>query len=213
MLKHWKTWGVTGILLLGLWCGVAPAQELEALPNPSPAKAQTLPAKGSSKYATSKPLSVTVTKSLFLPPEMYGHWSVSGFLEETNAPDFFNPTVHDIWILDRTEDQVILSNPATGASASVQVDKVHGNTATFHRMVTVDQKKLFYEMPTITVAGDTLSGITFNKYQRVRNGQVVRSYFAKYRLEARRVGDSRTKFKSEEEQENLDFEVEDIQQR
>jgi hypothetical protein len=158
---------------------------------------------------STKPLSVTITKTLYLPPEMYGHWSVTGTRLETNAEWLFNPVVHDIWILDNQGEEVTVSNPVTGASASVSVDQVDGNTATFHRMVVSKANRVFFEMPTITVNGDQMSGTTLNKYQHLKDGRIEKSYYARYQLEARRIGASRLKFRNEDVPK--DFIIEEIQ--
>src|SRR6478609_4856215 len=62
-----------------------------------------------------KPITVTVSKTLYLPPDMYGQWSVTGEMLDSNAPEQFSSKLSDIWILEREGDQVIVSNPATGA--------------------------------------------------------------------------------------------------
>lgn len=159
---------------------------------------------------TAKPLSIGITKSLYLPPEMYGHWSVTGTLVNSNSDSFFNPVVHDIWVLERQGEQVVLSNPVSGASANVEVDKVEGSTATFHHMV-VNKSRIMFEMPTITVLGDRLTGVSVNKFQRIRKGKVVQSAYGHYRLEAQRIGQDRLKFKPEEEAEDeIEFEIEEV---
>ena len=70
------------------------------------------------------PIKATITESRYLPPEMYGQWSVNAYLIGTNAPDLFPSEAHDIWILQETDGQVSVSNPVTGAVASVNVDQV-----------------------------------------------------------------------------------------
>lgn len=200
MMRRW----LLAILLIGCTAvtGIASAQQLDLAP--------ISPINGDIPQGTTAaaPLSVTITKSLYLPPQMYGHWSVTGTLTETNADWFFNPVVHDIWILDRENDQVTISNPVTGATASVNVDKVDGNTATFHRMVVSKTNKVFFEMPTITVDGDRMTGTTINKYQHLNDGRIDKSYYARYRLEAHRISPSRLKFRDGNAPVN--FEIEDI---
>lgn len=163
--------------------------------------------KARAQYEEGKPLTATISKTLYLPPEMYGQWSVTGSIIETNAPEFFNQTVHDIWVLDRLDDVVVVSNPVSGASASIQVERVEGNTATFYRMTNSKSGRVFFEMPTITVNGNTLSGQTVNKVQTIKNGKVIRSYYARYSLQARRIGAPSAKFLNEEA--SPDFEIND----
>lgn len=157
-----------------------------------------------------KPLSVTVSKTLYLPPEMYGQWSVSGTLRETNAQEYFSATVNDIWILDRSGDQVVVSNPATGASAAVSVDRVEGESATFHREGLVGKNRSFQEIPTIAVHGDTLTGQSINKIIFLKNGVPVREFYAVYQLQAQRIAGARTRFQPEHEGSGPDIRIDDI---
>jgi hypothetical protein len=158
----------------------------------------------------SKPLSVTVSKTLYLPPEMYGQWSVNGTLMETNAQEYFSVTVNDIWILDRSGDQVVVSNPATGASAAVNVDRVEGESATFHREGLVGKNRSFQEIPTIAVHGDTLTGQSINKIIFLKNGAPVREFYAVYQLQAQRIAGARTRFQPEHEGSGPDINIEDV---
>ncbi|MEB3285949.1 MAG: hypothetical protein VKJ04_00445 [Vampirovibrionales bacterium] len=135
-----------------------------------------------------KPLKISISRSEYLPDDMYGYWSVTGTLMESNSPDYFNRLVHNIWVLEQSGEKVVVSNPVNGASASIDVDKVEGQTATFHRTVILKGGKIFFEMPTVTVNVDRLDGTTINEIRYLRNGRVTRSYFAKYRLVARRIG-------------------------
>jgi hypothetical protein len=156
------------------------------------------------------PLSVTVSKTLYLPPAMYGQWSVSGVLLETNGREYFSPTVNDIWILAREGDRVVLSNPANGASAEVRVDRVEGERATFYREGMLGRNRAFQETPTITVLGDVLTGQSVNKIRFLKNGVPVREAYAIYRLEAQRIAGARTRFLPEEHPDAPDIRIEDV---
>lgn len=156
------------------------------------------------------PLSVTVSKTLYLPPAMYGQWSVSGVLLETNAREYFSPIVNDIWILAREGDRVVLSNPANGASADVRVDRVEGERATFYREGLLGRNRAFQEIPTITVLGDTLMGQSINKIRFLKNGAPVREAYAIYRLEAQRIAGSRIRFLPDEHPDTPDIRIDDV---
>jgi hypothetical protein len=141
-----------------------------------------------------KPITVTVSKTLYLPPDMYGQWSVTGDMLESNAPEQFSHKLSDIWILEREGDQVIVSNPATGASANISVDKVEGETATFHRMNRESRTQVLEEIPTITVHGDTMTGIMLNRVSKFKNGTLIPISYVKYQLQAQRIGGARVQF-------------------
>jgi hypothetical protein len=125
---------------------------------------------------------------------MYGEWSITATLLETNAPNYFRREIHDIWILAREGNDVTVTNPANGASATVNVDQVQNNTASFHRMVRDPHEGIFIESPTITVNGNTLTGSTVNEMAVVKNGIPHVLYRAKYHLFAQRIGGARVEF-------------------
>jgi hypothetical protein len=160
--------------------------------------------------AHSAPLQAGVEVSQYLPPEMYGQWSVRATLIESNQPDLFSKVVNDIWNLERVDEVVIVSNPVTGASAAINVDSVKGNTATFHRWVNVSPKKRFVETPTVTVKGDRLSGVTVDQIQLISQGKLVQSYYGTYLLEATRVSGARVQFGEKDPNAPVEFEIEEI---
>jgi hypothetical protein len=157
-----------------------------------------------------QPLSATVSKTLYLPPAMYGQWSITGTLIETNASDLFSRNTNEIWILERSGDQVIITNPANGASAAINVDRVEGDRATFHRAGVAGRNKAFQEIPTITVMGDALTGQSINKILTLKNGMVDKEYYGIYQLQAQRISPGRTAFHPEERAAGPDIEIEDL---
>lgn len=134
-------------------------------------------------------------KSTYLPPEMYGDWSVTATLLDANALGMFSPVVHEIWRLEEGSGAVTLSNPNTGASATVSVDKVEGNKASFHRVqYGEDMRQRVAESPTLVVMKNRLDGITVNQMDFLKNGKVVRSYVGRYQIQAERIAMPRVKF-------------------
>jgi hypothetical protein len=179
------------------------------LPGPSPS-ATGAPTADLGNYSMAKPLTATVTHTLYLPPAMYGQWDVTGTLIESNAPDFFSPSVSDIWLLEREGDQVTVTNPVNGANATISVDKAEGNQATFHRSGTAGKHAIYQEIPTLTVHGDTFSGQSLNKLQNIKEGRVVSEVYGVYRLEATRISGARARFHPESEQPDPDLQIEEI---
>ena len=158
---------------------------------------------------TQAPLQASITESRYLPPAMYGQWSVTATLLETNTPAYFSPVVHDIWILEETGSQVTITNPSNGASATISVDKVEGNTATFHRTVTAGKNRRISEQPTVTVEGDRMYGQTIDQVVYLKEGQVQKALIGKYRLEAERISGARARFGQDVG--TPEFEIEEIQ--
>ena len=154
------------------------------------------------------PLKGTVSESLYLPPAMYGQWTVAGTLMDTNVPEHSKQTTQDIWTLERVGDKVVVSNPATGATAEVQVEAVQDNTATFQRVVLADSRRFFTETVTVTVNGQTMSGTTYKQFKYLnRDGRLSRQLYARFHLEAERISGPTARMHHSSEP---DFEIQEV---
>lgn len=138
-------------------------------------------------------MKIRVTESYQLPSDMYGQWSVTATLIKTSVPGPHAPVVNDVWNLVQAGDAVTLSNPNTGAMATITVDQVRGNTATFnHKAVLRAGREYLVERPTLTVEGNRMHGTTTHQYVSMRNGQVVGLLSSLYTIEAEKLGAART---------------------
>lgn len=202
---YWQSGFLTGLLvaLAGFLLPIH-AQEAPTL-DVDPSVQQAAP------QSNREPIKLSVTESYVLPPEMYGQWSVVATLVKTNLPGRYQQRVYDIWQLQEAGNQVSLSNPNTGAYATITVDQVQGNTATFHhRVVMKAGRKFLVERPTVTVVGDTLRGTTTHTYIHTsRNGQVEKVYHALFKIDAARLSQARAEFANPNPA--PDFQIEDIQ--
>lgn len=159
-----------------------------------------------------KPFQLKATQTYQLPPEMYGQWAVTATLLETDMTGSFPPVVHDIWQFEQAGNVVSLSNPNTGAYATIHVDRVQNNWATFHHRVVIKaHRKYLLEQPSIRVSGDRMLGKTTHTYIYMRKGQVSKTYRAVFKIEATRLKQSRVMFDNRPERHDSDFEVSDIQ--
>ena len=128
--------------------------------------------------------SVSVFKDL--PKELYGTWSVSSKIIETNDPFLFNKNSSDIWIFSKNRDKITLTNPSTGATASITVDEVKNNTATFTRKHFTDKFKE-YERPQVTVDGDSFYGTDLLVFQHYFRGKYIKTSIVKYEITGKRI--------------------------
>jgi hypothetical protein len=122
-----------------------------------------------------------VSVSSDLPQEFYGTWSVVGILLDTNRPELFRMRSSDIWTFERKGDIVILSNPVSGASASITINEIRDKTAIFSRIK--DEEDMYeVEKTEITVEEDSFSGtdVIITKY--FKNGQRIRTDEVKYKV-------------------------------
>ncbi len=196
------------IMVLVLGCvDISHAQSLDTDPTvgkPAAAPTTTVAA------PTQKPFKLRATESYTLPPDMYGQWTVIATLLKSNMPQAINQRIYDIWQLNQASDKVSLSNPNTGAFATITVDDVEGNTATFHHKVVMKPgRQYLVERPTVSVNGNNMVGTTTHSYIITdRNGQVKHVYTALFRINAQRLSKSRVAFGS---MNGPDLEIEDVQ--
>lgn len=198
-------------LILGLGLSSAWAQELDTdyLPQASKPAVQA-PAQPPKRVLTMRaPLTATVSKTLYLPPAMYGQWSVTGNLMNTNVSDTY-PVSNNIWLLERVGDEVIITNPENGASASINVTEADGNSATFLKRNSLGRVTVS-ETVTITVDGDRFSGQNLMKREYMKDGQVTKTQFALFHLNGVRLGGASAHFKPEREDAEPMFEIKDVQ--
>lgn len=101
-----------------------------------------------------------------VPVELIGTWRVVSKLSETDAPANFKKMGVDIWNLYKTGDVINLCNPISGASASVNIELVKGNTIRFTKEGTYDSQKLI-DTVEITLNGNKFSGVNNLKLQNL----------------------------------------------
>lgn len=120
-----------------------------------------------------------ISSSKELPEEFYGTWSVSGTMIETNNRILFGDKSSDIWILSKDQDIITLTNPTSGASASITVNAVKGKKATFSRKKDTKNHKE-YEKVTITVDNENFYGSDEIIIEEYRNGTLVQTSMVEY---------------------------------
>ena len=120
-----------------------------------------------------------------LPQGMYGVWKVTGTILETNSPEMYLKNTNDTWLLRKDGSFVTLINPENGASATITVNEVHNDTATFTRKyVGFGQNEV--ERVTITLDGDSFHGIDVIYMEKAFFGS-IKSYTARYKISGERT--------------------------
>ena len=110
-----------------------------------------------------------------VPPALMGTWRVAAALKSTDSPTNFKKTSVDIWNLSRNNDVINLSNPFTGATASINVSYVNKSTIKFTKVGDYDNQKLT-DCVEITLSGDKFVGVnTLTLVTYSRNGNAVLS--------------------------------------
>lgn len=121
-----------------------------------------------------------------VPTGFFGSWKVISVRAKTNNPQMFGPYSVDIWNLSKQNDVITLSNPVSGANASISVSEVNGSTVKFEK-VSYDTDEKSVETPILTLEGDNFYGIDKIVVNTYKNGKLIRSENVEYRIKAVKV--------------------------
>ena len=127
---------------------------------------------------------VSVTKEL--PDSLYGTWTVISTIVETNNPELFKKESVDIWTLSKQDGIITLSNPISGAVASITVEEAGGNRAAFVRQE-ITESETETERPEIIVDGDSFYGYDMLTIIHYKNDKFVKKDVVKYKLEGKKL--------------------------
>lgn len=123
-----------------------------------------------------------------VPKSFFGTWRVVSKLADTNSAQTFKPQSVDLWNLSRENDVLYLSNPFSGANASISIELAEGNLIRFKRRGNYDTRVL-----TDTV-GIRLNGNTFSGYNDLTletlssvDKHVIKTERAKYTLTGEKI--------------------------
>ncbi len=156
---------------------------------------------------------INVSTTRFLPPAMYGTWNITTMVLKSTAPAWlYTPAGSEIWALGKDNNEVTLTNMITNAVATINVDNVMGDTATFHHLAS-DASHQFsvLEVPTITVHGDQLTGINHQKLMLYRHGKLEKTYYLDIQLVGNRLTGAKVTFGNPDAPTHHDFEVAPVQ--
>ena len=123
-----------------------------------------------------------------LPGNFYGTWRVESVLAETNSPKNFRKQNTDIWNLSKSGDVINLSNPFTGASASITLSYVGDDAIRFSKKGNYGGKVLT-DTVEIKLSGDSFSGtntLVLETLSDVDNS-VIKTANAKYLLKGEKI--------------------------
>ena len=109
-----------------------------------------------------------------VPKALYGSWRVVAKLRETNNYSTFKPQSVDMWTLSRVGNQVTLSNPFSGANATISIKTVMGNLIVFSKKSPYGDKELT-DTITIRLDNNTFSGVntlTLESFSKITTGSL-----------------------------------------
>ena len=116
-----------------------------------------------------------------VPNGFYGTWKVVSVQVYSNNPFMFNSMSVDYWKLEKRNNYLTLTNPESGATATVTIEEVKDNTIKFVRKSDTPYEKVI-ETPEITLNGENFYGtdtIVINSY---KNDTLIDKNVVKFRV-------------------------------
>ncbi|MBR6098412.1 hypothetical protein IKP85_01550 [bacterium] len=133
-------------------------------------------------------LSAGISINEQVPADLFGTWRVVSKLSATDSPVTFKKMGIDLWNLSKTGDVINLCNPMTGASASVNVEYVKGNTIRFTKEGNYDNQ-LLTDTVEITLSGNKFTGVNYlslKTYSSTDNS-LIKEKTAAYDLQGNKI--------------------------
>ncbi len=143
-------------------------------------------------FAEGMVLKAGVSLSDQVPQGFFGSWKITSEIISTNNKKMFNETSTDYWNLSKVGDVITLTNPVSGAEASVTVEDVKGNKITFTH-VTKGRNAKMTETPTLTLNGENFSGTDKIVVEKYKYGELVSSDTVVYKITAEKLSGNSAK--------------------
>ena len=133
-----------------------------------------------------EPLQASVSMQDKLPAEFFGTWRVISIQTYCSNPLLNTPYSLDFWNLSRANNVITLTNPQTGAIASVKIDEVQKNTVKFTREEFSDTERVI-ETPTITINGENFTGTDKIIVENYKFGKLVSTDTWTFTVKAKKI--------------------------
>lgn len=123
-----------------------------------------------------------------VPQMLFGAWRVSSELIETDSPEKFKKTSTDIWNLSKHGDVIKLSNPFSGASATVKLEYVKQNRIKFTKKHNYDGQ-ILTDTVELYLEKDSFSGVNTILLETLSDvdNTVIKSSRAMYNLKGDKI--------------------------
>lgn len=130
-----------------------------------------------------KPELITGAVSLLnsVPQGFFGTWKVISVQIYSNNPFMFNSMNVDLWRLDKNNNHLTLTNPESGATATVTLDSVKNNTIKFVRTSDTPYEKVV-ETPEITLNGENFYGTDTIIISKYKNNTLIDQEMVKFKV-------------------------------
>ena len=137
-------------------------------------------------------LKAGVSLSDQVPKGFFGSWKITSIMTYSNNPKIFNEKTTDYWNLSKVDDVITLTNPISGAEASVTVEDVKGNQIKFTH-VTKGRNGKMTETPTLTLNGENFYGTDKIVIEKYKYGELISTDTVVYKITAEKLSGNSAK--------------------
>jgi len=116
-----------------------------------------------------------------LPKDFYGKWAIKSTRQTTTNPELFGEESIDIWVFSKDGQNITLSNPMTGATASILVEEVSDKHAVFSRQKRKPEA-LETEIVELTADGDRIYGEDKQIIKYISQNKIFKTDVVKYKV-------------------------------
>lgn len=124
-----------------------------------------------------------------VPSGFFGTWKVVAVRANTTNTEMFAPSSVEIWNLSKINDVITLTNPISGASASITVKDATSDTFTFQR-ITGDGEETVTETAKLILNGTNFTGSDTMVVRTRKKGMPEKTENVRYTLKAYKVSGS-----------------------
>jgi hypothetical protein len=118
-----------------------------------------------------------------VPKGFFGTWKVVALRTNTSNSNMFAPNSIEIWNLSKSNDVITLTNPISGATASISVKEATSDTFTFQR-VTGDKNETVTETAKLILNGPSFKGSDTMVVRTYKNGTLIKTENVVYSIQA-----------------------------
>lgn len=125
-----------------------------------------------------------------VPQGFFGVWRVTSKLVDTDSPAVFKNSGIDLWNISRLNDVIYLSNPFSGATAEVEVNKADREKIIFTKNGKYDNK-ILTDTVSIIMKENSFTGIDELELKTISdiNGKIMKTERAKYSVSGEKISE------------------------
>lgn len=140
-------------------------------------------------FADSIVLQAGVSMSDRIPKGFFGTWKIQSTIKESSNSKMFNNITTDFWNLSKAGDVITLTNPISGAEASLTIQDVKNNQIKFTH-ISENKNAKMTETPTLTLNGENFFGTDRIVVEKFVNGKKISEDYVIYDIKAQKISGS-----------------------